>query len=73
MRTDRPYRKALAHDVAVAELRASCGTQFDPDLVEVFIREIVGPEVAAEAVPEPARSASVTLAPGLLIPDTANS
>jgi putative nucleotidyltransferase with HDIG domain len=48
MRTDRPYRKALAFDVAVAELRANAGTQFDPDVVETFVR-LVAPEGTAEA------------------------
>ena len=28
---DRPYRKALPHEEAVAELRRGAGTQFDPD------------------------------------------
>lgn len=35
---DRPYRKALSHEEAVAELRRGAGTQFDPGLVEPFIR-----------------------------------
>ena len=42
MRTDRPYRKALSHDVAVAELVANAGGQFDPAVVETFI-ELVAP------------------------------
>jgi diguanylate cyclase (GGDEF)-like protein len=37
MTTDRPYRKALSADEAVAELRAGAGSQFDPALVEPFI------------------------------------
>lgn len=37
MSLDRPYRKALDHDEIVAELRASAGTQFDPELVGIFI------------------------------------
>ncbi len=40
MTSDRAYRKALPHDVAVAELRKCSGTQFDPELVEIFIREL---------------------------------
>ena len=34
---DRPYRKALTDEEAVAELRRNSGTQFDPELVEPFI------------------------------------
>jgi len=30
MTTDRPYRKALTREEAVAELQAGSGTQFDP-------------------------------------------
>ncbi len=35
--SDRPYRKGLTHEYAVAELRRYKGTQFDPELVEYFI------------------------------------
>ncbi len=40
MTSDRSYRKALPHDVAVAELERCSGAQFDPDLVPVFIRHV---------------------------------
>ena len=36
MTSDRPYRKALAVDDAIAELIENAGTQFDPAVVEVF-------------------------------------
>jgi putative nucleotidyltransferase with HDIG domain len=36
MTTDRSYRKALTTGVAVAELRANSGTQFDPQVVEAL-------------------------------------
>jgi putative nucleotidyltransferase with HDIG domain len=36
MRTDRSYRKALAVDVAAAELRSCAGTHFDPRVVEAL-------------------------------------
>ena len=38
MTTDRSYRKALPHEVAIAELRRNSGTQFDPDVVEALRR-----------------------------------
>ncbi|MCX7944083.1 MAG: response regulator [Deltaproteobacteria bacterium] len=38
MTSDRPYRPALSHDVAIEELKRCSGTQFDPKLVEVFIK-----------------------------------
>ncbi|HEX9746302.1 MAG TPA: HD domain-containing phosphohydrolase [bacterium] len=36
MTSDRPYRKGLPAEIAKQELRKNSGTQFDPDLVEVF-------------------------------------
>lgn len=36
MVTDRVYRKAMSPEDAVAELRRCAGTQFDPEVVEVF-------------------------------------
>jgi putative nucleotidyltransferase with HDIG domain len=48
MRTDRAYRKALSHEVALAELTANSGTQFDPAVVEALIK-VIAP--AAEPVP----------------------
>lgn len=36
MTNDRPYRKALATQAALTELRRCAGSQFDPGLVEQF-------------------------------------
>ncbi len=41
MTADRPYRKALSKDVAIAELKRCSGTQFDPNLVDVFIHDVL--------------------------------
>ncbi len=38
MTSDRPYRKALSIDVVVDELRKYSGTQFDPVVVDAFLR-----------------------------------
>lgn len=40
MTSDRPYRKAMSSALAVAELRRCAGTQFDPELVEIFLAVI---------------------------------
>ncbi len=40
MTNDRPYRKAMTINKAAEELKRSAGTQFDPDLVPVFLSVI---------------------------------
>ena len=52
MTTDRPYRSALTHSQAVAELRACAGTQFDPDVVAALL-EVVDCTPAAAGSAEP--------------------
>lgn len=37
MTSDRPYRAAMSHEEAVAELRRCAGTQFDPNIVPSFL------------------------------------
>jgi HD-GYP domain-containing protein (c-di-GMP phosphodiesterase class II) len=36
--TARPYRGAASEDDALAEIRACAGTQFDPAVVDAFVR-----------------------------------
>ena len=40
MTSNRAYRRSMEHNVAVAELRRCASTQFDPVLVEAFIKGI---------------------------------
>ncbi len=40
MTTDRPYRRAIGHAAAVAELRRCAGGQFDPQVVDAFLEAI---------------------------------
>ncbi len=40
MTSDRAYRKALPHEVAVNEIRRCCGSQFDPDVAQLFAEAI---------------------------------
>jgi diguanylate cyclase (GGDEF)-like protein/PAS domain S-box-containing protein len=37
MVSDRPYRKALSKEIAISELINNSGTQFDPDIVKLFL------------------------------------
>jgi putative nucleotidyltransferase with HDIG domain len=40
MTTDRPYRAALSHEVAVEEIRRNAGAQFEPEAVRAFLQAI---------------------------------
>lgn len=44
MTTDRPYRKGLSAEAAREELRAKAGSQFDPVVVDAFMKAYRTPE-----------------------------
>jgi len=40
MTSDRAYRRALPHEVAVGEIERCAGTQFDPEMADAFVKLI---------------------------------
>jgi putative nucleotidyltransferase with HDIG domain len=60
MTTTRSYRKALPRDVAIDELRACAGKQFDPVVVEAIVRVVgePGAEPAAASTAPPLAEAA---------------
>lgn len=41
MTNDRPYRKAMKKQDAIEELKRHSGTQFDPNLIDIFINKVL--------------------------------
>jgi putative nucleotidyltransferase with HDIG domain len=60
MTTRRSYREALSHEVAIAELGANAGTQFDPAVTEAALRALSVQQEAyvKRSVPGPAQAAA---------------
>lgn len=50
MTSDRPYRRALSREQAIAELQSHAGTQFDPKLAQAFINAVESGAIAEWAV-----------------------
>jgi hypothetical protein len=56
MTSDRPYRRALSHEVAVSELTRGAGTQFDSRVVEAFLAPAEETRRRPEGCTTPVRS-----------------
>lgn len=50
MTSERSYRSALPEEVAIDELQKNAGFQFDPELVDIFIKKVLGKEIDLETL-----------------------
>ncbi len=58
MTSDRPYRKALTVKEALDELRRNKGTQFGPEVVDIFVKLAEKNSVAESTGSDSSRSQS---------------
>jgi diguanylate cyclase (GGDEF)-like protein/PAS domain S-box-containing protein len=54
MTSERPYRRAMSPEDAIAELRSNSGTQFDPVVVAAFVGSLADRKGAPAAPSDPA-------------------
>jgi uncharacterized membrane protein len=52
MTADRPYRRALSMEQALAELRKFAGVQFDPEIVDAFVKTSWAEDVQGSGEPD---------------------
>jgi HD-GYP domain-containing protein (c-di-GMP phosphodiesterase class II) len=65
MTTDRPYRRAMSHDAAIAELRENAGSQFEPRVVDAVVAAVErGLVDQTEAYSDAVRAVLATHPPG---------
>ncbi len=66
MTSDRAYRKALSHDIAISEINRCGGSQFDPEIAQGFldsIDEFRGDGRSLEEFPDVSETQSGLMAP----------
>jgi HD-GYP domain-containing protein (c-di-GMP phosphodiesterase class II) len=56
MTTDRPYRRAMSPEDAMAELRANAGSQFEPRIVTALISVVDEAQGTAESYSDAVRA-----------------
>jgi HD-GYP domain-containing protein (c-di-GMP phosphodiesterase class II) len=61
MTTTRSYRKGMSVDVAVAELTANSGTQFDPAVVAAVLEVLERPAPSSAAAPPESKATAVPM------------
>jgi HD-GYP domain-containing protein (c-di-GMP phosphodiesterase class II) len=49
MTSDRPYRRALSREQALAEVERCAGTQFDPEIARIFLEMFAEAELPIAA------------------------
>ncbi|MGH9678691.1 MAG: HD-GYP domain-containing protein, partial [Candidatus Acidiferrales bacterium] len=64
MTSARPYRAALSHEFAIRELQAFAGTQFDPEIVHVFVSSTEILNLASSGMDAWANSGAVYMSAG---------
>jgi putative nucleotidyltransferase with HDIG domain len=74
MTTNRPYRRAMSLEEAVAELRRCSGGHFDPQIVHALLAEVADcpPTIAAPASPDPTVTTAAAAQAVSDAPDSAN-
>ena len=45
MTSDRTYRKGMSLEEATSEIRRNSGTQFDPDIADIFLHQVITKEI----------------------------
>jgi HD-GYP domain-containing protein (c-di-GMP phosphodiesterase class II) len=74
MTTDRPYRRAMSHEAAIAELRDNSGTQFEPRVVDAVVTVVeTGLLHATDAYSDAVRAVLATHPPAAVIESAASA